>query len=248
MRPLNEFTRVMTIAVAVVTAISPFVGPLVLAGEASAANSYEHAVVAADHPLASEAGAEILRRGGNVVDAAVAVAFTLSVVRPESCGIGGGGFMVIWDAEGQHGVALDYRERAPAAATADMFLQTDADGARVSSERGGRAIGVPGEVAGLLYALEHYGTLSRDEVLAPALRIARTELEMDRTMRESLDEVAVDFQREPQLQQTSPLYGLYVTQNRDRAVPPAARGRAGTDRRAWRRRLLLRRSGRGHRC
>lgn len=189
-------------------------GPCISAEpRAERGTSYEHAVVAADHRLASEAGVEILRQGGNVVDAAVAVAFTLSVVRPESCGIGGGGFMVIWDAERKEGTALDYRERAPAAATRDMFLQTDADGVRVSSERGGLAVGVPGEVAGLLYALEHYGTMSREEVLAPALRIARSSVEMDATMRETLDEVARDFQRTPQLQETFPgLRAAYVSQ------------------------------------
>jgi gamma-glutamyltranspeptidase/glutathione hydrolase len=178
---------------------------------------YEHAVVAADHPLASAAGAEVLRQGGNVVDAAVATAFTLSVVRPESCGIGGGGFMIIWNADEQRGVALDYRERAPQAATADMFVREDAAGNRASSERGGLAVAVPGEVAGLLYALEHYGTMSREQVLAPALRIAAGEIAMDDTMRGTLEEVRQDFLQEPGLCDEFPaLFALYLNSGEQR--------------------------------
>lgn len=135
---------------------------------------YPHAVVAADHPLASQAGAEMLRRGGNAVDAAVATAFALSVVRPESCGIGGGGFMLIsLPSVGEQigaTVALDYREAAPAAVTAEIFA-TDAD--PLAGVRGGRAAAVPGSVAGLLHALQRYGKLSRQIVLQPAIRLAR---------------------------------------------------------------------------
>ena len=118
--------------------------------------SFSRAVVAADHVAASEAGARILREGGNVVDAAVATSFALSVVRPASCGIGGGGFMVIWDADHQKAAALDYRERAPAAATA-AALQNDKSTPEPPSVRGGKAVGVPGNVAGLCYVAEKYG-------------------------------------------------------------------------------------------
>ena len=146
-----------------------------------APQSFENAVVAADHPAASAAGAEILKRGGNVVDAAVAVAFTLSVVRPESCGIGGGGFMVIWNAERQEAIALDYRERAPVAASRGMF-DPDVTPDPPSSRRGGAAVAVPGDVAGLCYALHEYGTLDLPTVLAPALRLAREGVPVDRQM------------------------------------------------------------------
>jgi gamma-glutamyltranspeptidase/glutathione hydrolase len=134
---------------------------------------YQHAAVAADHVVASRAGVEILKRGGNAVDAAVAASFCLSVVRPYSCGIGGGGFMVVYlpgdgDAE-PLAVALNYRETAPASVGPDFFVGLP-DGA--ASRAGYSASGVPGTVAGLLWALEHYGTLERRTVLAPAIRAA----------------------------------------------------------------------------
>ncbi|QDV31987.1 Gamma-glutamyltranspeptidase precursor [Planctopirus ephydatiae] len=132
------------------------------------AASFEHGAVAADHPLASEAGAQMLRQGGNAVDAAVATSFALSVVRPASCGIGGGGFMVIWKAKEQKVYALDYREIAPAAATPEMFIE-----APMSSRRGAKAVAIPGTVAGLCQALKEHGTLDLATVLAPAIRLAR---------------------------------------------------------------------------
>jgi gamma-glutamyltranspeptidase/glutathione hydrolase len=137
------------------------------------AGDFQLGAVAADHPLASDAGAQMLRRGGNAVDAAVATSFTLSVVRPQSCGIGGGGFMVIYlPDDPTHGrvlTAINYRETAPAGATPDMF-----ETARLpdASTRSGLAVAVPGTVAGLLYALDHYGTLDRAAVLQPAIDAA----------------------------------------------------------------------------
>ncbi|MEQ9406842.1 MAG: gamma-glutamyltransferase [Fuerstiella sp.] len=141
---------------------------------------WQHAVVAADHPAASEAGAEILRRGGNVVDAAVATSFALSVVRPASCGIGGGGFMLIWDASAKQATALDYRETAPAAATADMFREDgSSDTKEAASVRGGKAVATPGTVAGLCYAAEHYGSLPLSVLLEPAIRLATEGVPVD---------------------------------------------------------------------
>lgn len=138
---------------------------------------WQHAAVATDHPLASQAGVEILQNGGNAVDAAVAVGFALSVLRPASSGLGGGGFMVIWDTSKQRSVALDYRERAPLAAHRDMYLQaglpTDA------SRKGGLAVGVPGHVAGLCHALTKFGTMSLRNVMAPAIRMARDGVPLD---------------------------------------------------------------------
>lgn len=147
------------------------------------AGPFEKAVVAADHPLASQAGLEMLEAGGNVVDAAVATSFALSVVRPASCGVGGGGFMVIWDAKLRRAVALDYRERAPMAATADMFREPVPEGHETASMRGPLAVGVPGTVAGLCYAAERYGTLPLSKLLQPAIRLAEQGIPIDRNDR-----------------------------------------------------------------
>ena len=141
--------------------------------------TWKHGAVAADHPLASQAGVEILKNGGNVVDAAVAVGFAQSVLRPGSSGLGGGGFMVIWNAERGAATTLDYRERAPAAATRDLFTRPGPDGKPASSQRGGKAVAVPGHVAGLCYALKTYGTKSLEEVLAPAIRFAEEGVALD---------------------------------------------------------------------
>jgi gamma-glutamyltranspeptidase / glutathione hydrolase len=128
--------------------------------------------VATDHELATKAAEAMLQRGGNAVDAAVAASFTLSVVRPFACGIGGGGFMVIY-LPGTAGViqtAVNYRETCPAAIKADTFSEPGLP-AR-ASEFGGLAVATPGTVKGLLYVLEKYGTLPRDVVLAPAIAAA----------------------------------------------------------------------------
>ncbi|MBK7403332.1 MAG: gamma-glutamyltransferase [Phycisphaerales bacterium] len=143
--------------------------------------SFAHGAVAADQEIASEAGARMLRAGGNAVDAAVAAGFALSVVRPQSCGIGGGGFMVIYLPEDPHHgrvlTALDFRETAPAGATPGMFTARGI--ARDASTDSGLAVAVPGSVAGLLYALEQYGTMDRREVLAPAILAAEGGFEAD---------------------------------------------------------------------
>lgn len=127
-------------------------------------------MVASNDSLATAAGVEILERGGNAVDAAVAVAFALAVTHPEAGNIGGGGFMVVRQADGST-AALDFRERAPAAATRDMFARPGV--ASTASTRGHLAAGVPGTVAGLIAALERFGTLTREGAIAPAVALAR---------------------------------------------------------------------------
>lgn len=142
-------------------------------------------VVAADHELASKAGLEMLERGGNAVDAAVASSFALSVVRPYSCGIGGGGFMMIHLAKHPRltnlprTIALDYREYAPSWATPNAFTKPPLRDDPLASTEGAHAVAIPGTVAGLLHALENYGTLPRDVVLAPAIRLAEDGFPID---------------------------------------------------------------------
>jgi len=129
-----------------------------------------HAMVASDAPLAGDAGIEIMRQGGNAVDAAVAVGFALAVVYPEAGNIGGGGYMVIHMADGRAAV-LDYREIAPLAASRNMYL--DAEGNLTDkSIVGPLASGVPGAVAGLTSALAKFGTMPLAKVMAPAIRYA----------------------------------------------------------------------------
>ena len=130
------------------------------------------AVVAADNPLASEAGVEVLQAGGNAVDAAVAVGLVLGVVNPFASGIGGGGFLIHRDAASGEVVALDFRETAPSAAHRDMYL---VDGAADPdlSRYGGLAVGVPGEVAGWWEIHQAHGVLPWSDVVEPALRLAR---------------------------------------------------------------------------
>ena len=128
-------------------------------------------VVSAQH-LASEVGADILRRGGNAVDAAVAVGYALAVVYPQAGNIGGGGFMTLHFADGRS-TFLDFREKAPLAATAGMFL--DKAGAVIEgrSTDSWQSVGVPGTVLGLETARLRYGTLPRATLIAPAIRLAR---------------------------------------------------------------------------
>jgi len=131
-----------------------------------------HALVASVHELASRAGVEIMRAGGNAVDAAVATGFALAVVHPQAGNLGGGGFMLIRLADGKMHF-IDYREKAPAAATANMFLDPQGTVIENASVVGYKAIGVPGSVAGMVYAEKKFGKLPLDQVVAPAIKLAR---------------------------------------------------------------------------
>lgn len=132
----------------------------------------QHAMVVTVHQLATQVGVEIMQARGNAVDSAVAVGFALAVVHPPAGNIGGGGFMLIRMADGTTHF-LDYREKAPAAATRDMYLDEHGKVIEGASEIGYKSIGVPGSVAGLVYAEQKYGKLTLKEVMAPAIKLAR---------------------------------------------------------------------------
>lgn len=132
----------------------------------------QHAIVVSVNELASRAGADIMQAGGNAVDAAVATGFTLAVVHSPAGNIGGGGFMLIRMADGKAHF-IDYREKAPAAATRNMYLDAQGKVIPGASEYGYKAIAVPGSVAGMVYAEQKYGKLTLQQVMAPAIKLAR---------------------------------------------------------------------------
>jgi gamma-glutamyltranspeptidase / glutathione hydrolase len=135
----------------------------------------QHGMVVAQERIAAQIGADVLKRGGNAVDAAVATGFAMAVTYPRAGNIGGGGFMVIHLAQGDQDIAVDYREVAPAATTRDIFLGPDGKPDQTRSLNSALGIGVPGTVAGLSLALDKYGSgkFSLAELLKPAIALAR---------------------------------------------------------------------------
>jgi gamma-glutamyltranspeptidase / glutathione hydrolase len=132
----------------------------------------QHGIVVSAHELASQAGVEIMQAGGNAIDAAVATGFALAVVHPAAGNLGGGGFMLIRMTDGKVHF-LDYREKAPAAATPGMFLDAQGNVIEGASDIGYQASGVPGSVAGMVDAEQKYGKLILKQVMAPAIKLAR---------------------------------------------------------------------------
>ena len=130
-------------------------------------------MVVGPEQLAAEVGAQILRQGGNAIDAAVATGFALAVTYPRAGNLAGGGFMLIHLADDDRETLIDYRETAPAASSRDMFLDNEGNLDKQREYFSLQSAGVPGTVAGMLYALEKYGTLTREQALAPAIALAR---------------------------------------------------------------------------
>jgi len=153
-----------------------------------------HGMVASDEPLGSAAGVEILKRGGNAVDAAVATAFALAVVEPAAGNIGGGGFMLVRLANGKTNF-FDYREMAPGKATRDMYINPDGTLNKEASTVGYRSIAVPGTVAGLALALKTHGTMKLADVMAPAIRYAEQGIPVTEKLAREFQEERAELQR-----------------------------------------------------
>src|SRR6266853_1512461 len=153
-----------------------------------------HGMVATDEVLGSQAGVEILKRGGNAVDAAVAVAFALAVVEPAAGNIGGGGFMLIRLANGKT-TFLDYREVAPGKATRDMYIGKDGALDKEASVIGYKSIAVPGTVAGLTLALKTYGSMKLADAMAPAIRLAENGFAISKRLAHEFEEERPALQR-----------------------------------------------------
>ena len=154
--------------------------------------TYATAAVAGPHPLATRVATDVLRRGGNAIDAAVAMQFAMAVVFPRAGNIGGGGFLVYRGADGER-LALDYRERAPAAASRDMYLDSLQNVVEGLSTRGHLAVGVPGTVAGIAAMHERLGSLPWAELVAPAIAYARDGYRLSESEVERIKRYHADF-------------------------------------------------------
>ncbi|MET3915184.1 gamma-glutamyltranspeptidase/glutathione hydrolase [Variovorax sp. OAS795] len=175
---------------------------LALAG-ASASNAASQAPVAAEHGmvvsaqhLATKVGVDVLKRGGNAVDAAVAVGYALAVVYPAAGNLGGGGFMTVQLADGRK-TFLDFREKAPLAATANMYLDKDGNVIKGLSTNGHLAVGVPGSVSGMEYAREKYGTMKRADLIAPSIQLADKGFALEQGDIDMLRTATNDFKKDP---------------------------------------------------
>jgi len=168
-----------------------------VSSSAAEAQKPGHAAIASAHKLATAAGFEVLAAGGNAFDAAVAVAATLSVVEPQSSGIGGGGLFLLHRAGDGKNVMIDARETAPAATDAKQYLDAQGNLDQDKSWNGPLAAGIPGEPAGLVWLAEHYGRLPLAKSLAPAIRIAREGFQPDARLLDAIAERIEVIKRYP---------------------------------------------------
>jgi gamma-glutamyltranspeptidase/glutathione hydrolase len=154
-------------------------------------------MVASANRHASEAGIEILRKGGNAIDAAVSAAFALGVAEPFASGIGGGGFMLIYMAKDKQVTSVDYREMAPLRATPNMYLDGNGQVMGEEMEEGHRAVAVPGTVAGLTLALKQYGTMDLKTVMEPAIELAEKGYEVSKLLNSMMESHAQKLSKFP---------------------------------------------------
>ncbi|RQO57007.1 gamma-glutamyltransferase [Variovorax sp. KBW07] len=173
---------------------------LAAAGASNAASqapvAAEHGMVVSAQHLASKVGVDVLKRGGNAVDAAVAVGYALAVVYPAAGNLGGGGFMTVQLADGRK-TFLDFREKAPLAATANMYLDKDGNVVKGLSTNGHLAVGVPGSVSGMEYAREKYGTMKRADLIAPSIQLADKGFALEQGDIDMLLTATADFKKDP---------------------------------------------------
>lgn len=168
-----NFTRVASVMGCTVLFMSQLVSAgAILEGQRMHPVQGREGMAVTSHFLATQSAQEVLKNGGNAIDAAVTAAFSLAVTQPRSGNIGGGGFMLISSEKKNEVVAIDYREKAPGKATVDMFLDKEGNADNQVSRYSHLAAGVPGTVAGLAMALEQYGTISLKEAMAPAIKLA----------------------------------------------------------------------------
>jgi gamma-glutamyltranspeptidase / glutathione hydrolase len=195
LRPFQSAALVLFCLVPAVAFADPVISPLATARPVVA----RHGMVVTQEAAASRVGLDILKRGGNAVDATVAIGFALAVTLPRAGNLGGGGFMLIHRADLNQTSAIDYRETAPAATTKDVFLDANGKADPFKSRYSGLAIGVPGTVAGFELAWRKYGSgkFSFADLIAPAIALAREGLTVDDDVADSLPLAAAALARHP---------------------------------------------------
>ena len=197
LRPARTLVAAATLAACAAPAVTPAPAPTAVApAAASGAVRAQHGIVVSANRTASEIGASVLRSGGNAVDAAIATGFALAVVHPFAGNIGGGGFMVIRWADGRT-TAIDFRERAPAAANPRMFLDANGEYSSQIHHNSYLSVGVPGTVAGFALAHEKYGSADWGALVTPAIRLAGDGFELSPTLARSLQGVLRSMSRYP---------------------------------------------------
>jgi gamma-glutamyltranspeptidase/glutathione hydrolase len=157
----------------------------------------KNGMVASENSYATEAGLRVLAEGGNAVDAAVTVGFTLAVTFPRAGNLGGGGFMLVYLADRDEVISIDYREKAPLKARQDMFLDQEGNVDKEKSQNSILSAGVPGTVAGLTMALEKYGTITLERALQPAIELAQNGFPMDHELIKSLGQAKNRMEKSP---------------------------------------------------
>ncbi|MFZ4566980.1 MAG: gamma-glutamyltransferase [Prochlorococcaceae cyanobacterium] len=178
-------------------ALTPAAGGLQEAGQRFRPVASPAGMVVSQEARASAAGAAVLRQGGSAVDAAVATAFCLAVTLPQAGNLGGGGFLMVWDPQRRRAHALDFRETAPRRVRPDLYLRPDGSVDPRRTTDGLLSVAVPGSVAGLLEAQHRFGRLSRAQVLAPAIALARDGIVVDGWLAGSLAQAAPRLRRDP---------------------------------------------------